>query len=278
MSRHYFPIALSSVALAALLGSVALAQDATPDSPEAEAPAAAASDLPEMLSGLNLSDVEVRDGRRGGRRIEGDLPGGGEIEAMIGPDGNVMMVEADDAAVPQSLIDAMIPQALRDGDTLSQFAVIDRIGSFEGRIMVGGEDADGEDLRAGFDADGRLMRFGRGDDDRDMRERAGRERAGRDDDRRDSRRDMRGEKAHDWRAPELGHMMAPERGAGPRPGDMPRVDIAELTETLIGAGYSGISSPRPAGPRLAIDATNPAGEPVTLEVDPAGEVLREIAR
>ncbi|MBU3032223.1 hypothetical protein [Paracoccus marinaquae] len=261
MSRQAFTIAAGSVALAAVLGTATLAQDA--------APAAPATDLPEILGALNLENIEIDAGKRGGRKIEGDLPGGGEIEAFVDPQGKVMMIEADDVVMPQSVIDAMVPQAVRDSGILSQFAVIDRIGGRDGRLMIGGEDASGEDLRAGFDEDGRLMRFGRGDDDHDRR-----------DGRRDRDDRMHGKRDHGRGGPDMGPMGGP-RGAAGQPGDMPPpppFDAAALTEALTGAGYSGIGDPRPTGPRLLLEATNPAGEAVLLEVDPAGEVLRETAR
>lgn len=250
--RNHVP-GLSAVSLVLLSGlaAPALAQDA------------AAPDLPAALNALNLQNVEIDQTRRGGRKVEGDLPDGGEIDAFIDSQNNVMMVEADDVAMPQSLVEALLPQAVRDNDIMSQFAIIDRIGGRDGRFMVGGENADGQELRAGFDADGRLLRFGGEDDRRGMRgHRWGRGDHGR----------MMGK--GDW-----GHGFRSGTGGGRMgEGQMPPIDTGPAIQSLNGAGYSELSSPRPAGFRMLIDATNPAGEAVTVEVDPSGQVIRETAR
>lgn len=287
MSRKILGFTAASLAMAAGLGTATLAQDA--------APAAPTGDLPAVLQALNLQNVEIRQGPRGGRKVEGDLSGGGEIEAFLDDQGNLVMVDTDDVAMPQSVLDAMLPPAVRDSGMLAQFAVIEKIGGRDGRVMVGGEDADGEDLRAAFDADGRLMRFGRGDDDEGRRGRhegghgmKGGDRHG------DGRGGMRGKDGHGRGGPGMddhgkgrrgeggpgkGPMDGP-RGADGRPGGMSPgpVDTAALSSALEAAGYSAVGDARPAGPRLLVEATNPAGEAVTLEVDPAGEVLRETAR
>lgn len=265
MSRKLLGIAAASLAMAAGLGTVSLAQDA--------APAAQPGDLPAMLQALNLQDVEVKQGPRGGRKIEGDLPGGGEIEAFVDAKGNVVMVEADDVDMPPSLLEALLPQAVRDNAMLSQFTEIERIGGFDGRVMISGEDASGEDVRAAFGEDGRLLRFGRGDDD-DRRH--GWREGHRGDDRGGDRGRMGGK---DWHHGKEGPGRGPrDETRGPGHGMPPGLDTAALTGTLEAAGYSALGDARPAGPRLMLEATNPAGEPVMLEVDPAGEILRETAR
>lgn len=281
MSSKFLKLHVAALAMVAGLGATAFAQDT-------QAPAG--DQLPAVLNALNLQNVEAKQGPRGGRKIEGDLPGGGEIEAFVDSDNNPVMVEAEDVALPQSLIDALLPQSVRDSDILSQFAEIDRVGGRDGRFMVAGEDADGEDLRAGFDADGRLLRFGRGDDDHGKRgwrehrneDRADKRQGGRHGEMRHG--EMRqGEKRHEMRGEGRMRGDGPQgegpQGDGPRSGGrMPMVDTAALNDTLSGAGYSEITQPRPTGPRLQLDAVNPAGEAVTLEVAPDGEVIREIAR
>lgn len=265
MSRYFMTLTAASAALIAGLGGAVLAQDAAP-TPTA--------DLPAALSTLDLQNVEIKPGRRGGSKIEADLPGGGEIEAFVDDQNNLIMVDTDDVAVPQSLIDTLLPQSVRDNDILSQFSTIEKIGGREGRFMVGGQDANGEDLRAGFDEDGRLMRFGRGDDD----ERGHKGREGRGGHGKGEHGGKHGKGDHGRGGPKDGG----PRDGGPRgAGDMPPpppVDAAALNQALTGAGYSDLGELRPEGRRMLIDATNAAGESVTLEVDPAGEVIRETAR
>ncbi|MBO9455514.1 hypothetical protein J7376_05620 [Paracoccus sp. R12_1] len=258
MSKHIVKLSAATFALIAGLAGATQAQEAAP---------AAGNDLPEVLRALNLTDLEVKDGPRGGRKVEGDLPGGGEIEAFIDRDGNLALVEADDVAMPSSLIDTLLPQTVRDGEILSQFARIERIGGRDGRVMIRGEDSEGEDVRAGFDREGRLLGFGRGDDD-DGKGRRGPKHGRGDHDHHKGKHWMHGDKDH------ARHGGKEKRG--PRP--MPQVDDAALNRTLDGAGYSDIGAARPAGPRLVLDAVNAAGEPVTLEIAPDGEVIRETAR
>lgn len=307
MSRHAFRMTAASMALIAGLGGAVLAQDATaPASPAptgtTAADAATDAKLPALIEALGLQDIETRQGPRGGMKVEGDLAGGGEITAFVDADGALAMVKADDAALPQSLIDGVLPQAVRDSALIAQFATIEAVGARDGRVMVGGLDADGEELRAGFDEDGRLMRFGRGDDDREGRgpggwgEGRGKGHEGRGPHRGEGAGDGdgpgHGRKGHgdeargEHRGPGKGGFWGgghegrggPD-GMGPRDGARgPMIDAAALTKTLEDAGYSALSEPSPAGPRLLVEATNPSGEAVLLEVDPAGEVVRETAR
>lgn len=256
MSSKFFTMTAASLAMMAGLGNAAFAQESE-----------AASQLPGVLEALNLSDVEVEDGRRGGRKIEGDLPDGGEIVAIVDENNKVLMIKGDDAALPQSVLDELLPQAVRDNQILTQFAVIDRIGGHDGRAMVAGQDADGERLRAGFDPEGRLMRFGRGDEDHGPR----------DHHKRDHHK--RGHDKHEKRGDK--HERRGDHDGKPRHGKdraMERIDAEAIGQKLGDAGYSELGQPRPAGPRIVLDAVNPAGEAVTLDLDREGEVLRETAR
>ena len=75
------------------------------------------------------------------------------------------------------------------------------------------------------------------------------------------------------------------RGQG-RPGDGPRgmaaipadFDAVAVNRRLTQAGYGGFGLLRAEGPRLILEATNPQGEAVTLELDRQGELVRETAR
>ena len=51
-----------------------------------------------------------------------------------------------------------------------------------------------------------------------------------------------------------------------------------LETTLTQAGYQNFGFLRPNGPRVMLEATNPQGEAVTLELDRQGELVRETAR
>ena len=150
-----------------------------------------------------------------------------------------------------------------------------------------------------FAQDGTLIRFGRGDDmhfgkggDKDHDGKRGHHgrRGGHDDDhgwrgKHDGDRDGR-------RGPPPGDMPpppAPDRqGAAPMPsvdGEMRQgaaaplsVDPGEMRMALTEAGYSAIGEITQHGPRVLAMAINPEGEPVAVELDPQGEVLREINR
>lgn len=343
MSRAFLTRSAAAIALAAAIGGAALAQDATP---------AASPELPEALSALNLTNIEVETGKRGGTKVEGDLPGGGEIEAMIDPDGNLMMVRSDEAALPQSLIDALLPENLRSNEILPQFAVIEAVGGREGNFMIGGRDSDGEEIRAGFDEDGRLMRFGRGDDDRGERgfgrgEHRGEGRGqGRGEHGGKGRGEHRGEgrgaggehgpygDGEHWKE-HRGEMQGQGQGKGPmngehgqmrgqgkgpmggqpgqmqgqgkgpmggqpgqmqgqgkgpmggQPGEMRQQGqmqngmqfrAEEMNKALSDAGYTDLGAPTPLGPVMQVEAVNPAGEPVILDVESDGNIIRESAR
>ena len=222
--------------------------------------AAAPVDLPAPLAALNLTGVDIETKRNGLREVEGRTADGIEIEALIDPAGNLLHVEADDGALPTALLEAVLPQAVRGNEVFGQFAAIDGMHSRDGRFMIQGEDAGGEDMRAAFDPDGRVLRFGREDERRDH----GRgHREGRDHDRR---------AMHD-RAMRPG---GPQEG-GPAPMHAD-IDAVAINRTLTAAGYTDFGLLQAFGPHLSLQATNPQGEAVTLELDPQGEVLRETAR
>lgn len=337
MVMRRFTTSAAMLALIAGIGTGAMAQTAP-----------AANDLPAPLAGLNLNNLDIETKRDGMREVDGRTADGVDIEARIDMAGNLVEVEADDGALPQSLIDALVPadlrgapvmglfgsitevkqhpahleikgrqptgteiearfdrqnalvgvevddaaipaellgtllpQAVRDNEVIAQFDRIDEIGNRDGRVMVKGEDATGQDMRAEFDADGRVLRFGREDGPRGDRgeERRG-DRGPRHDDRGPGGHAMRGE-GHagrpmgDGDGPR-GHGPAGDaRGPAPVPADF---DAVAVNQRLSGAGYTGFGFLRADGPRLMLEATNPQGEPVTLELDRQGEVVRETAR
>lgn len=336
MIMRRFTTSAAMLALIAGIGTGAMAQTAP-----------AANDLPAPLAGLNLNNLDIDTKRNGMREIEGRTADGIDIEAKIDMAGNLVEVEADDGALPQSLIDALVPadlrgqpvmaqfgsiteitqhpehleikgrqptgaeiearfdrqnalvgvkmddaaipadlldtllpQAVRNNEVMAQFDRIDGIGKRGDRVMVKGEDASGEDMRAEFDTDGRVLRFGREDGhrgDRRAEERRG-DRGPGHDERGPRGHDMRGERhgerpMHDGQG---GQGPAGEaRGPAPVPADF---DAVAVNQRLAQAGYTGFGFLRADGPRVMLEATNPQGEAVTLELDRQGEVVRETAR
>ena len=163
----------TSIALGALLASfglTAMAQDAaTP--PAATPPAAAAPAttvmLPKVLQDAGLTDVTSDQLRRGGTRIQGTLPDGQKIGAMLAQDGSLrgIRMQDDSATLPQALVDQLVPQAVRDNAVFAQVGKPAAVFTDERGVMVAGKDAQGAKVRAAFAQDGTLIRFGRGDDD-----------------------------------------------------------------------------------------------------------------
>jgi len=283
MSRTFrTPLALTAV-LALLAGPV-LAQDAAPAAPtppaaEAQAAQTQAPALPKVLQDAGLTDVTTKRGPRGGSRVEGKLPDGSQIQAMLTAEGTLRGVKAQgDAALPQALVEQLVPQAVRDNAVFAELGSLRAVFTSERGVMLAGQDAEKNRIRAAFAEDGTLLRFGRGDDDHDRKDR-GRDHGKRHDDRRGDRdrdhdRDWGGKRDHDRR-----------EGRGPdapRPaGDAPeRAAVAPeaLRQALTSAGYTRLGEIAQDGPRITAQAHNPEGEPVLLELNPQGRVLREIAR
>lgn len=302
----------NSIALSALLAVLAapvIAQDAAtpaPTAPAAEAPAQTVT-LPQVLKDAGLTDVTSDKMRRGGTRIRGTLPDGQKIGAMLAEDGTLRGIRAVDeaAGLPRGLVDQLVPQAVRDNAVFAQLGKLGAVFSGERGVMLAGQDAQGNEVRAAFAQDGTLVRFGRGDDDMHFGKRGDKDRDGKrghfgrkgdHDDDKDGDHGRRG--WHDGdrdgrRGPPPGDMPppppAPDQQGGmpmsPDDGAMrqgaigsPVADPAELRGALTEAGYSGIGEISQQGPRILAMAINPEGEPVAVELDRQGEVLREINR
>lgn len=216
--------------------------------------------------------------------IKGRQSTGAEIEVKFDRQNALVGVEVDEGAIPADLVATLLPQAVRDNEVIGQFGRIDEIENRNGRIQVEGRDAGGEKMRADFDADGRVLRFGRDDGPRghghDHAEKRHGDRGGPGERGDRSERGMPGERfggegprGDDRRA--QGPMGDGPRGAAPVPADF---DTVAVNQQLTEAGYRNFGFLRADGPRLILDATNPQGEAVTLELDPQGEVVRETAR
>lgn len=270
MSRDKFLGTTAIIAVIASVGGGVMAQTVTQgDQPSASSSTEAAQpSMPPELEALNLENIESEIKRGGFREIEGRTSDGSEIEARVDSSGNLIEVEVDDGPMPQSLIEALLPQSIRDNEVIGQFSMIEEIGTRREMLGVKGEDAQGEDLFALFDQDGRLLRFGRDDDKRGGK---GMHRDGRHGgpdhghgDREKHMRQMAKQHADDDRGPRR----------------MPRVEFepSEVNTQLSDAGYGEFGFLHMKGPRILLDATNPQGEPVILELDPKGEIIRETAR
>ncbi|TGN67311.1 hypothetical protein E4L95_05520, partial [Paracoccus liaowanqingii] len=98
--------------------------------------------------------------------IKGRSEAGFEVEVKFAPDNSLIEIETDDMAMPQAMIDTILPQAVRSNEIISQFGMIEEIKAEYGRFEVKGEDAQGEDMRAQFDEAGNVLRFAR-DGERD---------------------------------------------------------------------------------------------------------------
>ncbi|WP_304613803.1 hypothetical protein [Paracoccus sp. (in: a-proteobacteria)] len=212
--------------------------------------------------------------------VKGWQENGAEVEVKFAPDNTLIGIETDDTALPQPIIDAILPQAVRGNEVMAQFGMIEEIKAEYGRFEVKGEDTGGQDMRAAFDEAGAVLRFGR-DDDR---------RGGRDHDRGPRGHGSRGDGPHGDGPRGDGPRAEGPRGDGPRAegprgdgprGDMPpapQFDTVAANQRLTQAGYSAFGLMRQEGPRVLLDATNPDGETVTLELDPQGQLVRETAR
>lgn len=272
MSRDKFLGATAIIAVIASIGGGVMAQtgaqqDQRPANSSARAGQLA---LPPELEALDLQNIESKIRRGGFREIEGRTGDGTEIEARVDNSGKLIGVEADDGPLPQALIDSLLPQSIRDNEVMKQFAVIEEIGSRREMLGVKGEDALGEDMFALFDQDGRLLRFGRDDvDKRPDGKRMHREGRHWGSDHGDGTREIHKRRL----AP------GPDRdNGGPRRMPALEFESSEVNKQLSDAGYGEFGFLHMDGPRILLEATNPQGEPVTLELDPKGEIIRETAR
>ncbi|WBU61161.1 hypothetical protein [Paracoccus albus] len=301
MSSKLKPSILVLSLMGVLGGGMAVAQtapaspDADADAPATTAPADAAESeaqvqVPQLFQSDDFADVETRPGPRGGLFVGGSIAETGkDFDAIVSRDGELMGVRtAEGSALPQALMDELLPEAARAHPIMSEIAELNTIGRRGGAVMIGGQAASGDEVRIGFDEDGELMRFERGDHgDRGKRgfgkhgERGEKGQRGYHGDRsergdRDGDRDRMGQRdggPHEGGQSQGGPDGRPQPGQSPAP-----VDEAAIRSAVEGAGYSelGEFSPNPRG--ASFEALNPQGEEVVVFVTPEGEVVRETAR
>lgn len=150
MSMNKFFGAATSVALVAVIGGSAVAQTTNVQ-------------LPAALAELNLSNIRADSERGGLVEVEGRTADGLDVEALIDANGNLLDVDVDNGPMPQSLINALLPNAAISNDVMGQFATIDGIENNNGSFEVQGEDSARQDLFAVFDQNGKLLRTGHDD-------------------------------------------------------------------------------------------------------------------
>lgn len=241
----------------------------TPAAPAATAPATA---LPAALTDLGITDATLREGRKGGQRAEGTLPGGTAFRAMLDDKGALRMIRTTDeaAALPADLVARLVSEAVRANAVFGQVTTVKGVAQGDQGVMVFGTDAAGQPVRAGFAADGTLQRFGRGDMDHGDRkdgkkgDRKGKHGKGERGERGDDRGERRGDRED-------------ERG-GSQGGPAAALDDAGVQALLTDAGYTQPGAITRNGPRVEVEAVNPAGQPVTVTINPRGVIIRELAR
>lgn len=150
MSKNKFLGAATSAALIAIIGGSAVAQTTSVQ-------------LPAELAALNLSDIRTDAEHDGQVEVEGTTADGLRVEAQLDANGKLLDVDVDNGTMPQSLIDALLPEAARNDDVMAQFATIDSIETNNGSFEVQGEDKSRQELFAVFDQNGQLLRSGQDD-------------------------------------------------------------------------------------------------------------------
>lgn len=258
-----FKGSVAILALTAMLAvPVASMAQTSPEAPAVPAAtSAAAGELPQALKDLNLTDIKTKQDKRGGLRISGKTAEGVELRAMVDDKGRVIGAFAEgNGVLPQGFAQSLIPENVRNQQIYSQFATVGGAFSTDRGVMVVGKDADGQALRAGFSQDGTLMRFGRGE--------AGPGEHGPKGGHGDwGKRDKKGD-ARSWGG--KGH-------GGKESRFQPLTDEAAL-KALGEAGYTEAGDITRDGPRVFVDAKNPQGETVRVEIGPKADVIRETAR
>ncbi|MGP9804164.1 hypothetical protein [Paracoccus sp. NSM] len=194
--------------------------------------------------------------------IEGRDADGAEMKLRFDPSSaRLIGAQTERGALPQALVDEILPPAVRNAEIFGTFASLNGIRAEGDRYGLRGRDGSGARMGAQLDASGAVLRF-RGDDDDDHPR-------GRMHDRMKERMEGRMEGRDHGRHGEHRHPMG---------GPAAQIDTVAISQRLSDAGYGGFGLLQQRGPRLSLQATNPDGEPVTLELDPGGEILRETAR
>lgn len=145
---------LAAALLAASLGAPLMAQSDR----------AADADLPQILRDLGLTDTRTRPDD-GETDIVGRLPGGGWIKAEARGD-RLFEVKSDGAALPASLVAAMIPETVRTDPRFADIARLTEIEIDDREIEIEGVTDDGMRVEMELDRNGRMKEYKLERDDR----------------------------------------------------------------------------------------------------------------
>lgn len=120
-----------------------------------------AQDLPASVSGLGLTNTEIRPKPVAdyGTDIRGTLPGDILVEVELDRDNRIEEIEARGNAVfPLTAVESLIPAPVKANSAYPAGASLEKI-EFErdGRIELDGRLADGREFDATFAADGTLL-------------------------------------------------------------------------------------------------------------------------
>jgi hypothetical protein len=123
--------------------------------------------LPTALRGLGLSDVRSRPDDDGETYFHARLPDGGWLRAEARGD-RLIEVQSDGVALPEALIAALLPQAVRAEPRLADIARMTEIDrdDDDGEIEIHGLAADGMRIEMEFGRTGTLQDYDRERDDR----------------------------------------------------------------------------------------------------------------
>ncbi|KRE00345.1 hypothetical protein ASE63_09780 [Bosea sp. Root381] len=123
----------------------------------------AAQELPPSISGLGLTDVQIRQKPHVeyGSNVYGTLPGGARIKIELERNGTIEEIEARGRGLfPIDQIRSLVPAPVLKSPSWPADAMLEKI-EFErgGRIEIEGRLADGREFDAEFEADGRVIDF-----------------------------------------------------------------------------------------------------------------------
>ncbi|MDS9467978.1 hypothetical protein RGQ15_10415 [Paracoccus sp. MBLB3053] len=288
MSR-YFSSSVATAALLAVLAGPVLAQEAPAQPAEqSHGQVQVQVAIPQALQDAGLTDVTGKPSRHG-QRIEGKLPDGTEIGAILDESGELRGLRSHgEQPLPATLVERLVPQTVRNQPIFAELGQVQAIFINERGVMLAGSDAQSNSVRAAFAEDGTLLRFGRGDDR--AKEMGGKKGKG-----HGPKGDEHGAKGH--KGPKGDHMREHkaerhgekgERGRQGAPraqGDMPPPPASgdalspdQVRSSLSQAGYTSVGQILQQGPITIAQATNPEGEPVLVEIAPNGDVVRELNR
>lgn len=124
---------------------------------------AVAQGLPQNVTGLGLTDVQIREKPRAeyGRKVHGTLPGGARVEIDLDRNDVIKDIESrGDGFFPVAAVKSLIPAAVAGNASWPADARLEKI-EFEsaGRFEIEGRLPDGRKFDAEFAADGHLIDF-----------------------------------------------------------------------------------------------------------------------